>query len=64
MEDTWKPVRRHCVNCGHILAGFRNGNGFVKLQCPRCGIVMVSRHMSRRHERIDISPPHGEIIEN
>ena len=64
MQDTWKPTRRHCINCGQALTGYRNENGLVKLQCTRCGLVMVSKRISRRHERIDITPPYGEQIEN
>ncbi len=64
MQDTWKPTRRHCINCGQVLTGYRNENGLVKLQCARCGLVMVSKRISRRRERIDITPPHGEQIEN
>lgn len=64
MQDTWKPTRRHCINCGRVLTGYRNENGLVKLQCTRCGLVMVSKRISRRHERIDITPPYGEQIEN
>lgn len=64
MQDTWKPTRRHCINCGQVLTGYRNESGLVKLQCTRCGLVMVSKRISRRHERIDITPPYGEQIEN
>ena len=48
------PVRRYCSNCGKIMIGFRSDNGLVKIQCIYCGIVTVSKRMSRRHERIDV----------
>lgn len=64
MGNLWKPVRRICVNCGQELIGYQNGKGLVKMQCPRCGLVMVSRRISRRHERIDITPPPGNYIDN
>ena len=52
MQNEWSPVRRICINCGQALMGYRNDSGLVKLQCPKCGLVMVSKKISRRHERI------------
>lgn len=54
MQESWNPVRRRCVNCGSEVVGYRNEKDCVKLRCPKCGLVMVSRRMSRRRERIDI----------
>lgn len=54
MQESWKPVRRRCVNCGSEVVGYRNEKDCVKLRCPKCGLVMVSKRMSRRRERIDI----------
>lgn len=54
MQESWNPVRRRCVNCGSEVVGYRNGKDCVKLRCPKCGLVMVSKRMSRRRERIDI----------
>ena len=48
MQESWNPVRRRCVNCGS----------------PKCGLVMVSKRMSRRRERIEVIAPLGEIISN
>lgn len=62
MENLWKQVRRMCVNCGQELIGYQNEKGLVKMQCSRCGIVMVSKRMSRRHEHIDVTPPSGEYF--
>ena len=64
MQDTWKPTRRHCINCGQVLTGYRNENGLVKIQCTRCGWDKVSKRISRRHERRDSTPPDGEQSEN
>lgn len=64
MQNTWKPTKRLCTNCGQVIIGYRNDKGLVKLQCPKCGLVMVSKRMSRRNERIDITPPPGEYIDN
>ncbi len=54
MQESWNPVRRRCVNCGSEVVGYRNEKDCVKLRCPKCGLVMVSKRMSRRRERIDI----------
>ena len=54
MQESWTPVRRRCVNCGSEVVGYRNEKDCVKLRCPKCGLVMVSKRMSRRRERIDI----------
>ena len=54
MQESWNPVRRRCVNCGSEVVGYRNEKECVKLRCPKCGLVMVSKRMSRRRERIDI----------
>ena len=54
MQESWNPVRRRCVNCGSEVVGYRNEKDCVKLRCPKCGLVMVSKRMSRKRERIDI----------
>lgn len=54
MQESWNPVRRRCVNCGSEVVGYRNEKDCVKLRCSKCGLVMVSKRMSRRRERIDI----------
>lgn len=54
MQESWNPVRRRCVNCGSEVVGYRNEKDCVKLRCPKCGLVMVSKRMSRRREHIDI----------
>lgn len=48
MQESWNPVRRRCVNCGSEVVGYRNEKDCVKLRCPKCGLVMVSKRMSRR----------------
>lgn len=63
-EDYWRPIQRYCPNCGQKVIGFKNGNNTVKMQCQRCGIVMVSSRKSRRTETIDITAPHGMVSYN
>lgn len=33
----WKPIIRHCRNCGAKTVGFKNKDGVIKVQCPKCG---------------------------
>ena len=64
MQGTWKPTKRKCTNCGQTIVGCRNDKGTVRLQCPKCGLIMISIKISRRHERIEITPPKGEYIDS
>ena len=63
MKEDWAtPVRRYCLNCGKLMTGFRSDSGLVKMRCVYCGLVTISKRMSRRHERIDVhTPPEQEI---
>lgn len=60
----WKPIIRHCRNCGAKMVGFKNKDGVIKVQCPKCGVCSVSKMIDRRHERCDTyAPPELENIE-
>ena len=48
-------ARAYCLNCGQLLVGLRDERGAVKFRCRTCGAVMVSRRISRRHERVDVT---------
>lgn len=62
MED-WTPVVRFCSSCGKKIMGYRNKEGVYKMHCVYCGVVYVSKKMSRRRERVEITVPEGvEII--
>lgn len=61
MED-WKPVRSFCRNCGHLMSGYKNSKGVVKITCSNCGSCSISRMVSRRHERCDTYAPPGLAI--
>ena len=63
MEE-WKTTRRHCQNCGEIVTGSRNEKGIVKLLCPRCGLCMINKRVSRRREQVDVIVPSGKYIDN
>lgn len=64
MENQWLPTIRLCCNCGNKIIGYRDKNGSLKIQCPHCFTSMVSKIMSRRHERVDVYAPPGEVIDN
>lgn len=64
MVEDWSVSKRICVNCGKQIVGYRDAKGLVKISCPQCGLSMVSKLISRRHERIDIYVPDGAIIDD
>lgn len=53
---------RYCRNCGQKMIGFRDANGLLKLKCPRCNSVSVSRKITRRHEDVQEYAPPGQVI--
>ena len=55
----WKPIIRHCRNCGAKIVGFTNKQGVVKVDCPKCGVSSISKMLDRRHERCDTYAPPG-----
>lgn len=57
--QVWKPVIRHCRNCGAKIIGFKNKQGVVKVDCPKCGVSSISKMLDRRHERCDTYAPPG-----
>ena len=52
-----------CPNCGEISVGYKNSSGTIKVECSKCHAVMVRKVMGRRHDRIDIYAPKGEVNE-
>ena len=41
----WKPIIRHCRNCGAKTVGFKNKDGVIKVQCPKCGELNKSLNL-------------------
>ena len=41
----------------------KNSSGTIKVECSKCHAVMVRKVMGRRHDRIDIYAPKGEVNE-
>ena len=60
MKSGFTRVQWYCPNCGSLVAGVRNKEGLVKVQCRSCFAVMVSKAMGRRHDQIDVYAPDGQ----
>lgn len=61
MNDSWKPIRWYCVNCGTLVMGYMNEDGAVKATCPHCEAVMVMRHKSPTRDTIDVYAASGQV---
>lgn len=59
---TQQPEFRYCRNCGQKIVGFRNAEGLLKLQYPRCKACSVSKVITRRHEEVQEYAPKGQGI--
>lgn len=55
----WIPYTWYCSNCGSKVSGLKNANGDVKVQCGKCGMVMVRKFKGRRHGSIEFYVPKG-----
>ena len=60
-KDTWYPFSWHCPNCGCQLTGYKNAAGMIKVECKICHSVSVRKVMGRRHNRIDVYAPQGQV---
>ena len=61
--ENWSVSHKICMNCGRLLSGHRDKNGLLKMECPKCGLRMVSKQMGRRRENIDVYSPHNTEID-
>ena len=59
VENKNKLVSWHCINCGHILTGFKRNDNKVKITCNKCGSEQIMQSLSRRHNRLDSYAPKG-----
>lgn len=62
-KDT-TPVKFRCVNCNYESIGYQSEDGLIKFKCPRCGSVTISKMMTRRHIRLDVYAPEGQVALN
>ena len=60
-NDNWTPIPMYCSNCGELLYGYRNDEGKIKYECKRCGTVAVRVQKGRRHDKIDLYAPEGQV---
>lgn len=60
-NDNWTPIPMYCSNCGALLYGYRNDEGKIKYECKRCGTVAVRVQKGRRHDKIDLYAPEGQV---
>lgn len=59
-----KVVRTVCNNCLQQAECIRDENGIIKYKCVRCGTLIVSKVLGRRHIQLDLYAPSGqELIE-
>ena len=63
-REKWIPAIIHCPNCGTIVTGYRDDKGCAKIHCETCQANMVTKQVSRRHERIDLFAPQGQVSIN
>ena len=54
-------IPMYCSNCGELLYGYRNDEGKIKYECKRCGTVAVRVQKGRRHDKIDLYAPEGQV---
>jgi len=60
-NDEWQIYRWYCVNCGHIVQGFKNKDGNIKVVCEHCNVVMVRMPRSRRVDDFHVTAPKGGV---
>lgn len=60
--EKWTLSHKICMNCGQPLSGYRNCKGLLKMECPKCGLKMVSKQIGRRRENVDFYSPQGTEI--
>ena len=60
-EERWTTVPMYCPNCGTLNGGYRNSEGKIKYECPKCRLVMVRTYKNRRHDLLEITIPDGMV---
>ncbi len=58
----WIAIKRYCQNCGKLMIGYKSSDGMVKMECGNCHTYYVSKRISRRKERVEITAPPGQIL--
>ncbi|MCC8081456.1 MAG: hypothetical protein LUI14_11415 [Lachnospiraceae bacterium] len=60
-RDDWSSFSWYCPNCGGLVTGYKNREGFIKVECGTCHSIMVRRLKNHRHNNIDIFTPIGIV---
>jgi ribosomal protein S27E len=56
-QNTWEPCAWYCSNCGTLVTGYKNAEGMIKVECKKCGTVLVRKTKGRRHDTIEMYAP-------
>ena len=59
-EQNWHEYRWYCVNCGHMVTGYRNKKDKIKVTCCFCGSVMIREIDTPVHDLINVYAPDGQ----
>lgn len=67
MVETSRNRKSHgviiiCNNCGERTSATTNEVGYAKIRCRKCGVVTEWQEIGRRHVRLDIFAPHGQVL--
>lgn len=60
-KEKWTAMPMYCANCGSLQYGFKNDEGKIKYECQTCGTVAVRVQKGRRHDKIDLYAPEGQV---
>ena len=57
----WVPFSWHCVNCGNIVTGYKNGRGDIKVECRQCHTIMMRTFRTAKSDIIKVYAPKGMV---
>ena len=60
-KEEWRPLSWYCPNCASQLYGYEDASGMTKAECRKCHSISVRKVMGRRHNRIEIYAPKGQV---
>ncbi len=60
-SGTWTGTPMFCANCGQLNYGYQNDEGRIKYECNKCKVVFIRVQKGRRHEKIDMYAPVGQV---
>lgn len=48
------PVQMYCPNCGIKITGYKDDDGALKTDCPRCQVRIFSKQKGNKKINIEI----------